>query len=338
MNANVSERAAEIGTQSIPAPRFGIKHGWRAKSVWSELLSEFLGCLVLIAFGDGVVAVAVAGLTESGRTLVIFQGAGGWLLITWGWAMAVVMAVYVAGGVSGAHLNPAVTLAFATKGDFPWRKVVPYWAAQIAGCFTGAALVMLDYFKAINAWNMGHHVVDRASAAGLTTFSIFATFPASYLGGQLGLAFVDQLLGTFFLVLFVLAIIDGTNTGPQSNMGPFMVGMAVAAIGMSFGVDAGYAINPARDFGPRLFAWLAGWGPNAFPGLQGYWWVPILGPMAGGVLAIYVYKWFIADTLSARAALMKPARPAQEETSLGFSLERLQQVLDDVKQKHGSAT
>ncbi|AEJ41113.1 MIP family channel protein [Sulfobacillus acidophilus TPY] len=275
------------------------KTGWRA-TTWGELLSEFLGTMVLLAFGDGVVAVAVVGLTMSGRTLVIFQGAGGWLLITWGWAMAVVMGVYVAGGVSGAHLNPAVTLALALKKDFPWRKVLPYWGAQLAGAFVGAAIVYVDYFHAINAWNLAHHVMSRASAGGLTTFSIFATFPAAYFHGQMIWALVDQIIGTFFLVLFVLAIGDSRNLGVQSNLGPFIVGMAVAAIGMSYGVDAGYAINPARDLGPRIFAYLAGWGANAFPGPSGYFWVPIVGPLIGGGVAPFIYRWFIGRTLEER--------------------------------------
>jgi glycerol uptake facilitator protein len=334
---DVTEYPAELVHSSAPPLQYGVKQGWRAKSLWSELIAEFLGCVVLISFGDGVVAVAVAGLPGSGRTLVIFQGAGGWLLITWGWAMAVAMAVYVAGGISGAHINPAVTLAFAAKADFPWRKVVPYWFAQSAGCFTGAALVMLDYFKAINAWNVVHHVADRASSTGLTTFSIFATFRAAYFHGQMLFPFIDQVIGTFFLLLFVLAIIDNKNCGPQSNMGPFMIGMAVAAIGMSFGVNAGYAINPARDFGPRLFAWLAGWGANAFPGSNGYWWVPILGPMVGGVLAIYIYKWFISDTLNARAELLKADRPKPDSAGLRDTLEKLQETLDEAKRQSGVA-
>ncbi len=274
------------------------KTAWRA-TTWGELLSEFLGTFVLISFGDGVVAVAVVGLTMSGRTAVIFQGAGGWLLITWGWALAVAMGIYVAGGVSGAHMNPAVTLAMALKGDLPWKKVVPYWIAQTVGAFAGAALVYLDYYHAINAWNLVHHVT-RASSGGLTTFSIFATFPAQYFHGNMLGPFLDQVIGTFFLVLLVLGITDAKNTGVKSNLGGFMVGMAVAAIGMSFGVDAGYAINPARDFGPRLFTWLAGWGSNALPGPSGYWWVPILGPLVGGGIAPFIYHWFIAKTLERR--------------------------------------
>src|SRR5581483_8676912 len=208
--------------------RIGIKTGWRARSVWSELLAEFFGTFVLLAFGAGVVALAVVGLPESGRTPTIFAGAGDWLLITWGWAMAVTMAVYVAGGVTGAHLNPAVTVAFAVKGDFPWAKVLPYSAAQLAGAFAGAALAYADYLPAIDMWNAANGVISRASPAGMTTFSIFATFPAQYYGTNMLWPLFDQIVGTFFLLLFVLAIVDSMNVGVKANLAPFMVGMAVA--------------------------------------------------------------------------------------------------------------
>lgn len=286
--------------------RIGIKTGWRARSVWSELLAEFFGTFVLIAFGAGVVALAVVGLPESGRTPTIFAGAGDWLLITWGWAMAVTMAVYVAGGVTGAHINPAVTVSLAVKGDFPWAKVLPYSGAQIAGAFAGAAVAYADYAPAIDMWNAAHNVVTRADPSGMTTFSIFATFPAHYYGASMLGPLFDQIVGTFFLMLFVLAIIDAMNVGVKANLAPFMVGMAVAAIGMSFGTGAGYAINPARDFGPRVFCWLMGWGTNAFPGPYGYWWVPIVGPLIGGPLGVVAYKFFIADTLAAKAAGAAP--------------------------------
>ncbi|MGH8318988.1 MAG: MIP/aquaporin family protein [Steroidobacteraceae bacterium] len=297
--------------------KIGIKTGWRARSLWSELAAEFFGTFILLAFGAGVVAVAVVGLPESGRTPAIFAGAGDWLLITWGWAMAVAMAIYVAGGVTGAHINPAVTFALAVKGDFPWAKVLPYSGAQMAGAFAGAALAYADYAPAINMWNAAHDVVTRADPGGMTTFSIFATFPAHYYGMNMLGPLFDQIVGTFFLLVFVLAIVDSTNMGVKANLAPFMVGMAVAAIGMSYGTGAGYAINPARDLGPRLFCWLMGWGKNAFPGPYGYWWVPIIGPLVGGSLGVAAYKFFIADSLSTRAACAattEAAAVAVEET------------------------
>lgn len=301
--------------------------------LWGELLSEFFGTFVLIAFGDGVVAMAVAGLPGSGRTAgptVIFQGVGDWLLITWGWAMAVAFAVWVAGGVSGAHINPAVTLAFAVRRKFAWRKVLPYWVAQLVGAFVGAALVFLVYFNAIDAFNIANKT-PRSSGSALATYSIFATFPAKYFGGGYGGPLIDQVVGTAFLLIFVVAVIDIRNAAVQSNLAPLAIGLAVAAIGMSYGANAGYAINPARDFGPRLFAYLAGWGKVALPGsynvsgytFSDYFWIPIVGPLIGGVIGVLLYDLFIGDVLHARlkkaedvtGPIPESRRPDPSETS-----------------------
>jgi glycerol uptake facilitator protein len=282
----------------------------RISGLYGELLAEFLGTFVLIAFGDGVVAMAVAALPGSGRTAgptVIFQAAGDWLLITWGWAMAVAFAVWVAGGVSGAHLNPAVTLAFAVRRRFAWVKVAPYMLAQVAGAFVGAALVFLVYHNAIDAFNVAAKT-PKGGGQALSTYSIFATFPAAYFHGAIAGPLIDQVVGTAFLLIFVAAVIDIRNSAVQSNLAPLAIGLAVAAIGMSYGANAGYAINPARDFGPRLFAYVAGWGKVALPGTysQGglafsdYFWIPIVGPLIGGTLGLAVYDLFIGDVLHAR--------------------------------------
>jgi glycerol uptake facilitator protein len=283
----------------------------RITGLYGELLSEFLGVLVVIAFGDGVVAMAVAALPGSGRTAgptVIFEGVGDWTLITWGWAMAVAFGVWVAGGVSGAHLNPAVTLAFAVRRRFSWRKVLPYWGAQVVGAFVGAALVFLVYHEAINAFDLAAGT-PKGSGHALSTYSIFATFPAKYFHGSLIGPLIDQIVGTAFLLIFVVALIDVRNAAVQSNLAPLAIGLAVAAIGMSFGANAGYAINPARDFGPRLFAYFAGWGKVALPGsynfgggfaFSNYFWIPIVGPLIGGVIGVVIYDLFIGDVLHAR--------------------------------------
>jgi glycerol uptake facilitator protein len=278
--------------------------------LWGELLSEFFGTFVLIAFGDGVVAMAVAALPGSGRAATpttIFLAAGDWLLITFGWAFAVAMAVWVAGGVSGAHINPAVTLAFAVRRKFAWVKVAPYIAAQVIGAFVGAALVFLVYFNAIDAFNIANKT-PRSGGSALATYSIFATFPAGYFHGGYAGPLIDQIVGTAFLLIFVVAIIDVRNTAVGSNLAPLIIGFAVAAIGMSYGANAGYAINPARDFGPRLFAYFAGWGKVALPGtyhsaglnFSGYFWIPIVGPLIGGVIGVVLYDLFIGDVLHAR--------------------------------------
>jgi glycerol uptake facilitator protein len=296
----------------------------RISGLWGECMAEFLGTFVLIAFGDGVVAMAVAALPGSGRTAsptTIFNAAGDWLLITWGWAMAVAMGVWVAGGVSGAHINPAVTLALAVRRKFPWRSVIPYWVAQVAGAFAAAALVFAVYNSAINAFNLAAHT-PKSSGSALATYSIFATFPASYFHGSVVGPFIDQVVGTAFLLMFVVAIIDNRNLLPGANMTPLIIGFAVAAIGMSYGANAGYAINPARDFGPRLLAFFAGWGKVALPGsysvagfhFSDYFWIPIVGPLVGGIIGVLVYDYFIGDVLHAR---LKKTAPAQEEVPVG---------------------
>lgn len=285
----------------------------RLGGTWGEVLAEFLGTFVLIAFGDGVVAMAVAALPGSGRTAghtIFFQGVGDWLLIGWGWAFAVAFGVYVAGGVSGAHLNPAVTLAFAVRRKFPWRKVLPYWGAQLVGAFAGAALVYAVYWQAIDAFNKASKTA-RDAAGGLATYSIFATFPAPYYNGNNWGPFLDQVVGTAFLVLIIVAVIDLRNTAVKANLGPFIIGLGVAAIGISFGANAGYAINPARDFGPRLFAWMAGWGDVALPGtidgsFSWYFWVPIIGPLVGGIVGVLLYDLFIGDILHSRGPATEP--------------------------------
>jgi glycerol uptake facilitator protein len=288
----------------------------RITGLYGELLAEFMGCFVLIAFGDGVVAMAVAALPGSGRTsgpTTIFDAAGDWLLITWGWAFAVAMAVWVAGGVSGAHINPAVTLAFAVRRKFSWAKVLPYWGAQVFGCFVGAALVLAVYDNAINAFNTAAHTA-RGGGQALATYSIFATFPASYFHGGVGGPLLDQIVGTAFLLIFVVAIIDLRNTAVGSNLAPLVIGFAVAAIGMSYGANAGYAINPARDFGPRLLAFFAGWGHLALPGsfnngagfaFSDYFWIPIVGPLIGGTIGVLIYDLFIGDVLHARLKMVE---------------------------------
>jgi glycerol uptake facilitator len=300
-------------TDGIPPLYAGAAWARRVRGLWGECLAEFLGTCVLILFGDGVVAMAVAALPASGRaetSTTIFLAAGDWLLITWGWAMAVVLAVYVAGGVSGAHINPAVTLAFAVRRQFPWGKVVPFWISQLVGAFVGAAIVYWVYHDSIRAYDLAAGASSPAPVLvnGHTnaTFSIFATFPSQAFHGSPWGPLLDQVVGTVLLVLCIAAIIDTRNTSVKGNLAPFIIGLVVAAIGMSFGANAGYAINPARDLGPRLFAWLAGWGQLAVPGtvpgsFSGYMWVPIVGPLIGGTLGVVIYDLFIGDVLHARA-------------------------------------
>jgi glycerol uptake facilitator protein len=297
-----------VATTAQTAPR---RAGWRSTDA-GELVAECLGTFVLICFGDGVVAMAVAALNQSGRGAQIFAASGDWLIIGFGWGLAVMFAVYVAGGVSGAHINPAVTIAFAARRDFPWRKVPSYIAAQMVGAFLGALLVYIVYKASIDSYERANHIT-RGAINSVPTYSIFATFPAPYFHTVIG-PLIDQIVGTAFLVAFVFAVVDEYNQPVRANLAPLAVGGIVVAIGLSFGANAGYAINPARDFGPRLFAWIAGWGKVAIPGNYGnmsaYFWIPIVGPIVGALIGAYVYDFAIRDVLVARGE--QPSVEAEE--------------------------
>jgi len=270
------------------------------KGLGGELTAEFFGTMILILFGDGVVA----------STVLYGLGGGalpGWLIINFAWGFAVVFGIYVAGAVTGAHLNPAVTLAFALRRGFEWSKVIPYWIAQVLGAFAAAAILLLEYSPGFNG--------DRtAKTAGVFFTSPHTTGPASVFPNitvPVGIAFFDQILGTALLVGLILAVVDTLNQPPQANMTPLIIGFIVVVIGMSFGADAGYAINPARDFGPRLLAWVAGWGSVALPGVNNYFWVPIVGPLVGGVIGALGYDFTIHKILEAR--MVPPSGSAVEE-------------------------
>ena len=295
------------------AERVAQRRGY-GKGIVGEMLAEFLGTFVLLLLGIGSVAVAVVGLHGSGRQFVEF-GPANWLIISWGWGLAVVFGVYVAGGISGAHINPAVTLAFAVRRDFPWRKVLPYWLAQVLGAFVAAALIYACYHWAIDASNTKAGLPRDKS---LGTYSIFATFPAEYFGDSWWGPLLDQIVGTGILLLLICALIDTRNTAPMANLHPFIIGLVVVAIGLTFGTNAGYAINPARDFGPRLFTFFEGWGSIALPGTFGwfsdYWWIPIVGPLIGGVLGVFAYDLIISPVLKARMGDAEEG-PATEEPS-----------------------
>jgi glycerol uptake facilitator protein len=295
----------------------GKPRGWRQR-VPGELMSEALGTAIIILFGCGSVAMTVAALNQSDRGKLPFAASGDWLLITTGWGVGVALAVWVAGGVSGAHLNPAVTLAHALRRGFPWSKVPSYWTAQVFGAFVGAALIYLNYHDAISAVDAANKVT-RGTPDSVATFSIFATFPAPYFSSPVG-PLIDQIIGTGLLVLVIFAVIDAFNTPVKANLAPLVVGLIVVGIGVSFGANAGYAINPARDLGPRILAWIEGWKSVAIPGDYGkidfYMWVPIVGPMIGGALGAYLYDYAVRDVLIARGAEPDPEIEEAAETAI----------------------
>jgi glycerol uptake facilitator protein len=266
----------------------------RERGLGGELIAEVFGTFILILLGDGV--VANVGLAP--RT---FSTSYNWNTIVFGWAFAVIVAVFVVGGVSGAHINPAVTLALAVKRGFPWAKVVPYWVAQIVGAFLGALGVYLMYSEGLraagmpNVWCTGPGAYfTQAFFGGVNS----ATAPAGHY--SLLAASITELIGTAVLLWGVLASGDSKNLGLINNMGPFLVGGVVLAVGLSLGGPSGYAINPARDFGPRLFGALVG-TQGLFTGP--YWIVaPIIMPLIGGTIGAITYDWFVTPALVAKTA------------------------------------
>lgn len=249
----------------------------------AEMLAEFLGTMVLILFGAGVVATVV--LFGKGVPGEIVNGGTTNINICWG--LGVTMGIYIAGKTTGAHLNPAVTLALAVFRKFPWAKVAPYALAQTAGAFVASAIVFLNYHP---AFMKADPLLDH-------TAGVFATFPA--FPGDPAAGWIDQIIGTALLVLLILAITDEDNQFPIGSLAPLMIGAIVVAIGMAFGPMHGYAINPARDFGPRLFTLVAGFKYTGFS--DGVFWVPLLAPLVGGVIGGGVYDFAVKPCFPRRS-------------------------------------
>ena len=257
----------------------------RKDAEWSlpaQMAAEFAGTMILILFGAGVVAQVVSGGADGSL--------GGHDSIAWAWGLGVMFGIYVAGRITGAHLNPAVTFAFALFRGFEWRRVAPYVLAQTAGAFVGALLVRWNYDDMINAIDPGHTTATQ---------TIFSTLPGNgTLPVSVSSALIDQIIGTAILLFLIVAVTDSLGTAPMANLAPLIVGLIVVGIGFAWATNAGYAINPARDFGPRLASFFTGYGGawrDQYGGL--YFWVPIVGPLVGGPLGVFLYDLLIGKSL-----------------------------------------
>ncbi len=246
-----------------------------------EVAAEFIGTMIILLFGGGVVAmVQLFGTGVPGEIVN-----GGYVNITLGWGLAVMLAVAVSAKVSGAHLNPAVTVSLAIFRGFPMGKVLPYLGAQFAGAFFGAAIVYFNYRPAFLK-------VDPMLERTAGVFCTFPAFPDVPFAG-----FVDQVLGTALLLFLVLALTDENNLKAPSWLVPILVGSIVVAIGISFGSMHGYAINPARDLGPRLFTVMAGFRNNGLTDGTGVWLIPFLAPFLGGIVGTAAYEFTIGKAM-----------------------------------------
>lgn len=232
----------------------------------SIFLSEFIGTALLLAFGNGVVANVVLNKTKGNN--------GGWIVIAFGWAIAVFVGVFVAAKYSGAHLNPAVTIALLYTKKISWDVVPQYLAGQLLGAMAGSVLVWLTYLQHYKA-------TDNAAL-------ILATFATSPEINSYKHNFLTEFLGTFIFVLAILFIVAPSNS--LGSLDALPVALLVLGIGLSFGGPTGYAINPVRDLGPRIMHQVL---PITHKGSSEwrYAWVPVFGPLAGGLLAAIVFSF-----------------------------------------------
>ena len=268
-------------------------------SLAGQCMAEFVGTFIVILIGDGAVAAAVMTNQLDGWGVAMM------------WGLAVTFGIYVAGPVSGAHFNPAVTITMAVFRDFPRSRILPFILSQIAGAFTGAAAV---YWMWHGYWpraleKLGVEVGAPGSQKLMSIFSCFYPSPgaigvdaAAMATVSLSGAFFIEVLLTMFLLLMIFALTEPDNPGmPQAGLGPFFIGLTVTAIvgvGGSLTMDA---VNPVRDFGPRLFAYVIGFGEIAFPGPRGNeWWLYIVAPIVGGLIGAAVYRLFVRRFLPPR--------------------------------------
>lgn len=250
-----------------------------------QCIAEFLGVGTIIFFGAGcVAAMKLAGASFGQWEISII------------WGIAVAMAVYLSAAISGAHLNPAVTIALCLFANFEARKVVPYILAQIAGAFCSAALVYALYHNLFLNYEQTHHMV-RGSVESLDVAGVFSTYPNPHI--SVGQAFLVEAVITTVMMGLIMALTDDGNGLPRGPMAPLLIGLLIAVIGGATGPLTGFALNPARDFGPKLFEALAGWGRIAFTGGRDipYFLVPVFGPIVGACAGAFGYRHLIARHL-----------------------------------------
>ncbi|KAI9104670.1 putative aquaporin [Phlyctochytrium arcticum] len=278
---SIHDRKSVVSQDTLDTRRRPPSSTWRQwTGHWMHILrqerAEFLGTLVMLLFGDGVVA-----------QVVLHEGKGDYLSINLAWGFGVLFGIYATGGISGAHLNPAVTLANAVFNKFPWRKVPSFMLSQILGAFCAAALVYLNYQPAIAAFDPSLTTTGLKSTAG-----IFATYPQPYL--STAQAFFCEFFATALLIVGLFSIGESRSPAAPSSHGPLACGFLVMAIGMAFGAPTGYAMNPARDFGPRLFTLVVGYGTAPFTVSNYYFWIPIVGPLLGCIAGGLAYSCLLS--------------------------------------------
>jgi len=251
-----------------------------------EPAAEFLGTALILLFGNGVNQQFFLSFNENVSGVV----RGTYLSVSFGWGIGVMVGVYVAGGISGAHLNPAVTLSLAVFRGFSWKKVVPFWIAQVLGAMTGSGIVHLLYSRATSIYQGGPNI--RTILGPNSTGGLYVTTPLAYM--SVAASFFNEFVDTAILICFIFAIGDSNNTPPPDGVAPLVLLFIIVGIGACLGSQTAYAINPARDFGPRLMLWMAGYGTEIWTAFNWYWiWCPIAAPLCGCIAGGLVYDLFL---------------------------------------------
>lgn len=258
-----------------------------------ELLGELLGTFILVLFGTGSVAVTVLFSAHQG----LFQ-----IAIIWG--IGVTLAIYMGRHLSCAHFNPAVTIAMAVSGRMSVRKVFGYLAGQFLGAFLAGLTIYLLFSPSIAAYESAHHIT-RGALESVATAKMFGEYyiqSSSSAAASMWSAAGAEAFGTFLLVLAIFLLTESCNVGkPAENMAPLFIGLTVTSAICLIAPLTQAGLNPARDFGPRIVAWIFGWGATAFPDAHGgFFWVYMLGPIVGGIIAALVFTKIIEPAMKAK--------------------------------------
>jgi len=251
----------------------------RMREYVREPAAEFLGTMILVIFGCGGSCQVVL----SSSTAVSSTPKGDSLSLNLGWAIGLAMGVWVSAGISGGHVNPAVTLAFASVRGFPWKKVPGYILAQLLGALCGAGIIYANYYHAINLYEGGPDIRTISGTAGL-----FGTYAANYVTPVS--CFFAEFLGSAMLIIAIFCATDKRNASPSLGLVPLVLFIALLGIGLGLGLETGAAVNPARDLGPRIMTAMVGYGRAVFDFRNQYWiWCPLLGPIFGMQAGALVY-------------------------------------------------
>ncbi|KAJ5923630.1 hypothetical protein N7454_008875 [Penicillium verhagenii] len=273
--ASIVNIAAESETIVVHPPLLWYK----IRAYGRDAFSEFFGTMILILFGDGVVA----------QVLLSNDQKGNYQSVTWGWGLGVMLGVYVS-GPSGSHINPAVTFANCVFRGFPWRKFPIYVLSQVLGAMCGAAIVYGNYKSAIDVFEGGPNIRTVPGYSTTATGGIFCTYPASFMTktGQ----FFSEFLASAILMFMIFTLKDDNNIG-AGHLTPLALFFVIFGIGACFGWETGYAINLARDFGPRLVSYMIGYGHEVWAAGDYYFWVPMVAPFLGCTFGAWIYDLFL---------------------------------------------